>query len=225
MYADGCYYTDSQYGSQYFDPNGVWVQNSGWEDDGTRYRKSNGEYAKGWLQVGTKWYYFDSNGYIKTGWVGDKGKWYYCSPHMITNAVRYDGNYAAYYYFDGYGVMKTSKGWVSLKYQNPNGSSSIYYFYVNSTDGKLAYRQWVQDGGKWYYFWPNMVKNQWVSLDDGYSYFFGSDGAWTGEKYSDYSTSSSASGAVVEEPDIPEEMIATESAFAASEDTIWYGID
>ena len=45
--------------------------------------------------------------------------------------------------------------------------------------GKLAYG-WKQIGGKWYYFWPEMVNSSWYDQEKKTAYLFDENGAWTG---------------------------------------------
>ena len=86
------------------------------------YADSNGNLAKGWRQVGGKWYYFDLN----EGW-------------MYSNTTeRINGKL---YYFTKSGAM-LANGW---------GQSRWGDWYYADKNGALA-TGWQQISGKWYYF-------------------------------------------------------------------------
>ena len=217
MYSDGWHWIDGE--EEFFDPSGACKTNVGWVtvDGYTRYRKSDGNYATGWYKVENIYYYFDNNGNMQTGWIKYGNSWYYCDPEMYTNSVVYQNG--KYYYIEASGAMKASKGWVSFKYGETDGTVQQFWLYVKDSSGVLANNEWVQVNGKWYYFVPYMVTNRWV-YDNGYAYYFGSDGVWTGEKREAYS--SSAGYAVTEAGEEADYAVA--SVFAADGDYVWQGV-
>ena len=217
MYSDGWHWIDGE--EEFFDPSGACKTNVGWVtvDGYTRYRKSDGNYATGWYKVENIYYYFDNNGNMQTGWIKYGNSWYFCDPEMLTNSVVYQNG--KYYYIEASGAMRASKGWVSLKYGGTDGTVQQFWLYVKDSSGVLANNEWLQVNGKWYYFLPNMVINRWV-YDNGYEYFFGSDGVWTGEKREAYSSSSGYG--VTEEGE--EADYAVTSVFAADGDYVWQGV-
>ena len=154
------------------------------------WKKSNGgwwyqtgkSYAKGWNQIGGKWYYFDNNGWMKTGWQSIGGKWYYFngSGVMATGWNKVNGTW---YYHTSSGAMTT--GW------NKIGST---WYYHNGSGAMLT--GWQAIGGKWYYFNGNgamqtgrwvgnyyvkndgtMAKNEWIG-----DYHVNSNGIWDDTK-------------------------------------------
>ncbi len=123
-------------------------QQLGWVQDGSKwyyYDKTDGSMKTGWTKIGKKWYFFDKNdGSMQTGWLQSGKKWYYFDPK--------DGS------------MKT--GWVK---------SGKNWYYMDKKDGFMKTNAWVQDG-KWYYFKSDgtMAKSEWCK-----GYWLNKDGTCT----------------------------------------------
>ncbi|MGI5893172.1 MAG: leucine-rich repeat domain-containing protein [Candidatus Merdivicinus sp.] len=102
-------------------------EGSGWitQNNTKYYRKDDGSYHKGWLQLGDYWYYLDSStGAMTTGWQKIQNIWYYLDPQsgiMATGWLNLSGNW---YYLNQYGCMVTGS-------QTINGVS--YSFNSNGT--------------------------------------------------------------------------------------------
>lgn len=112
----------------------------------------------GWNYVDyTPIYYKDGERY--TGWLGDS---YIRDGRKLYSGVIYDKANGAYYYID--------KG--SCVYGRWCGPDSFFYA---KTNGKLAFNEWVQLGGVWYYFdayWA-VTGAQYI---DGVNYYFDDGG-------------------------------------------------
>jgi hypothetical protein len=70
-----------------------------WKKDSNGWWYAQGKsYAKSWLQLGTRWYYFGQDGYMKTGWIQYHGQWYYFYPsgeqafNTVINGYELDTN-------------------------------------------------------------------------------------------------------------------------------------
>jgi hypothetical protein len=123
---------------------------------------------KGWVQLGSTWYYFDNvTGIKKTGWFLDSGKWYYFNAEgsMQKGWVLSNKNW---YYLSGSGVMLS--GWQKV-------GNTWYYF---SRDGVMK-TSWLKDAGKWYYFNNNgSMQTGWLQSGSKWYYFNKSGAMATG---------------------------------------------
>lgn len=169
-----------------------------WEDkestygfwQGNRYRISGDdderEYAKGWVEIFGKWYYFNQNEMLQTGWFEDAGKWYYSNKdgEMQTGWVR-PAPEGPWYYFQSSGEMAV--GWVSGQpgvwyYLNPDGTMRVGWLDINQTryflgtDGRML-TGWQMINNHWYYFHPDghMAVNEQID-----NYVVNGDGVWIG---------------------------------------------
>ena len=107
---------------------------------------SGSSVKSGWSQTENAWYYFDTKGNLTKGWKQISGKWYYFD---TTNGEMYTGPHyigKKLYYFNGSGAMQT--GWIKL---NEKSYFDEYWIFCGS-DGAAYEEQWLQSGGKWYYF-------------------------------------------------------------------------
>ena len=92
-----------------FDGNGIWkgetTGKTGWVQEGSKwYYYNKGKMVTGWFLYGPYWYYMDGNGVMKTGWLLYGGKWYYfdlSSGRMATDSRTIGGKV---YNFDANGV-------------------------------------------------------------------------------------------------------------------------
>lgn len=142
---------------------------TGWlKKDGVwYYGNGDGTLAKGWKQIGGKWYLFKyADGSMITGWSKSGGKWYYLGTNgaMQTGWIKISGKW---YYLNSSGAMVT--GW-----QKINGK--WYYFNANG-DMKTG---WLKDGGNWYYLDNSgaMLANTFKTIN-GKIYQFNSSGVCT----------------------------------------------
>lgn len=167
-----------------------------WEDrettygiwQGNRYRISDldqeAEYAKGWIQIFGRWYYFNQNGTLQTGWIQDGDTRYYSDQEgaMQVGWVQPRGS-SAWYYFSSSGAMQT--GWImgapgTWYYLNEDGAMHIGWLqsdgkrYFMGLNGKMLYG-WNQINGQWYYFHDDghMAVNEQID-----QYRVNGDGIW-----------------------------------------------
>jgi len=132
----------------YFDDNGVmktgWIKDVEAYDDWTYvawyYADSTGALAQGWKKIGTKWYYFrnEEDTY----------------PNMVSGTYEEIGGKK--YLFDDSGALM-SGGWQKIEHKYSDGTSSTTWYYSDK-NGVLK-EGWLQSGGKWYYFAPEMVQS------------------------------------------------------------------
>lgn len=156
----------------------------------TYYVKSNGQYQKGWLTLGTKKYYFaSSTGVMAKGWVKNgSGQMRYFSTKdgvMATGWVK-NGSGQYRYFSTKTGVMAT--GWVKngsgqMRYFSTktgvmatswtkNGSGQMRYF---STKNGVMATGWVKNGkGQYRYFSPSsgVMATGWLKNTSGKYYYF-----------------------------------------------------
>ena len=144
--------------------------NPGWNlgsDGNWRYGNSNGSPYKGWLRLGSYWYYLDPvTGIMQTGWLRLGQHAYYLedSGVMCTGGKWIDGKW---YYFDGANGGLMHKGWLD------------YYgvrYYLHATDGYMLNSGLEQIDGEKYYFDPSgAIATWWRSVGNDF-YLFGNDG-------------------------------------------------
>lgn len=156
LFKDGCLFVGStmMYGTYYTtDSNGVVT--------------SETEMKDGWNYTGTGYRYL-KNGEPITGWVGD----YYVEygEMRINTTIEYGGKY----YYLGADGRYIKNGW----YKTPDGA----YIYANS-NGTLKCSEWLQLGGKYYYFYDiYMVADSIVEIN-GQVHEFDANGVWLGQVY------------------------------------------
>ena len=146
----------------------------------------NGHYKKnGWCQyyddpLSPNWYYFGSDGRAYNGWKQINGKWYlfadddYGSCYMVTGYFEDYSNGFKPYYFDENGAMVT--GWYEVT--TDYGEEGVYkkWIYANS-DGVLVFNDWLNYGGKWYYFrYDTMIADVKDFVINGKKYDFDKNG-------------------------------------------------
>lgn len=148
---DGSKYSSANQSGHWLGYCNGWIKvNANW------YYVDKGTPRVGWSRIGEKWYWFDSQGVMQTGWIVDSSKtWYFLtsSGAMKTGWLAYGGNW---YYLQSNGAMVT--GWKTI-------GGKTYYFYSN---GVMATGLFEVNGVP-YYADSNgaVVKNTWVSLDNG----------------------------------------------------------
>lgn len=76
----------------------------------------------------------------------------------------------------GLTVIASAEGWKKETMQGED-----YWTYVKA-DGTLACDEWLQDGGKWYYFDSTIMAQSTTIYDGGEAWLIGESGAWTGVK-------------------------------------------
>lgn len=165
---------------------------TGWQDiDGKRYyfNTRTGKRLTGWKTVDGKKYYFNADGsllqssgiitynskkyYVDaatgeklTGWQEINGKKYYFDPTTAVACKGWKLIDGYYYYFSSQYVLSTGPKWINSTY------------YINE-QGQRQYG-WIteQSTGKTYYLGLKTGKKvtKWRQID-GYSYYFGTDGA------------------------------------------------
>jgi len=69
--------------------NAEWIKNY----DGNWSYIEGYNFATGWKQISSKWYFFDSLGQMRTGWISSNGEWYYAdlSGEMQTGVIQIEG--------------------------------------------------------------------------------------------------------------------------------------
>lgn len=119
------------------------------------YYNTDGKEQRGWLKLGTKWYYLDTN----DGWMYRDGV-------EIIDGINYG--------FDTNGVMLT--GWCKNIW---NDYAGVDWFYFDANG--MGHEGWLQHKGAWYYFKYGMMAQDAVieTGNDKYSRF-GPDGKWLG---------------------------------------------
>lgn len=132
---------------------------------GTRYLLSKKKgYAKGWKQIGKKWYYFDKKGFLqKTGLTRINGKYYMLSK---STGERICGRWVKiqkkYYYFQEDGTLAVNT-WIGAYRVGKDGART----------GKTRSPGLVHSGKKYYYLDEQYEKvGGWVMVD-GCNYYFG----------------------------------------------------
>ena len=132
------------------EPKAEWISNKYWTGESfakgwmkingkTYYFDTYGDKTVGWANDGEgNTYYFDTNGVLATGWKKIGGNTYFFSTEgfMRTGWRKIEGKT---YYFDNAGIMKTGKVKINSK---------TYYF---DSDGTMK-KGWVQTADNMYYF-------------------------------------------------------------------------
>ena len=114
-------------------------EKNGWIKENNKwYYYTSNVAAKGWKQIGGKWYYFNTSGVMLNGWRKISGKWYYfnTSGAMLSGWQKISNKW---YYFNTGGDMVT--GWKKI-------GSSWYYF---ESSGAMRTAN-LKQGGKTYRF-------------------------------------------------------------------------
>ena len=152
-------------GDYWVGADGRMVTNS-WVDNNNYYVGSNGVWVRnakktGWVQSGSKWYYYNSQGQLERNrWIGDY--WVGSDGKMATNSWVDNNNY--YVGADGLWVKDAQRpGWAK--------KSGAWYHYDNK--GNLTKNAWV--GNYWLGSDGKMATNSWV---DNNNYYVGANGAW-----------------------------------------------
>ena len=92
--------------------------------------------AKGWVEEGGQWYYYNTNGdYVSNEWKKSGNNWFWLGDDgaMVTDTLVEDGNY--YYYVNANGAMVTNS-WVAVEpgeddYEDDAPDHYWYYFGAN----------------------------------------------------------------------------------------------
>ncbi|OAT80895.1 hypothetical protein A6P54_12875 [Bacillus sp. MKU004] len=156
---------------------------SGWIQHGeTNYYITFEGLAKGWLQLNTKWYFFNDKGLMQTGWIKDKEKWYFLNDDgsMKTGWLSENGYW---YYLNSQGEMQS--GWIKDNHKwyflNSIGQMQTgwlkdgrHWYYLKS-DGAME-TGWVKENGNWYYLLLDGAMATGWSKIGGSWYFFSSEG-------------------------------------------------
>lgn len=124
--------------------------------------------SDGWSYSDGKCYYY-KNGKAYTGWMGD----YYVSDGVLKyNSVIHDGK--AYYYLNGGGKYVQNQ-WIKEGNSDTGSFYSLSSYVYAKENGVLACDEWLEVGGKTYYFAGiNMVTGV-VEIDDA-QYLFAPSG-------------------------------------------------
>lgn len=141
-----------------------YASSTGWAArNGHWYYYQNNTMAKGWLHLGSTWYFLDQSGVMKTGWVYVNNKWYFmdASGAMKTNWV-YD--HGKWYFMDASGAMVTN--WL-------HEQGKTYYL---QPDGSMK-TGWMKILGKTYFFQANGALVTGKFSIDGKLYYFNQDGS------------------------------------------------
>ncbi len=136
----------------------------GWINDGNvwHYYDEEGNMVTGWNQIESIWYYFNDQGDMLTGWQKIEDLWYYFNSNgeMMKYWQKIDGSW---YYFCGSGYMV--KHWYKV-------GNDWYYFNASG----VMQTGWQKINNVWYYFGDNgSMKNGWQKVG-GLWYYFESDG-------------------------------------------------
>ena len=159
-----------------------WVYN----DSGRKFVYHDGVVIENtWREVDGTRYYFDDEGYVKTGWVTDKGKRYYLKENGTPASGWVQPEGESWYYLDESGAPKT--GWVKNDekwyYLKDDGTMATGWIDV---DGKSYYLQddgsmasgWVErDGNRYYLDSSGTISTGWKEIEDSWYYFRDEDGA------------------------------------------------
>lgn len=161
----------------YFTKSGAMAENTWLQTpDGTWYfYKPGGLEARGWAQVGSKWYYFDL----------EDGAMY--SDYWLEEDKNNDGIWETCYYLGTDGAMYANQwlyNWLWEYDYEQEEEVKVYYWFYYGADGK-EYRGWNRVGASWYYFDPyrGAMYDGWFWADennDGQEdtwYYLGTDGA------------------------------------------------
>jgi len=96
--------------------------------------------AKGWVEEGGLWYYYDSNGdYVTDDWKKSGNDWFWLGDegYMVTNELIEDGDYK--YYVNANGAMVTNT-WVQIEADDSDSDYDVdYRWYYFQSNGK-AYK-------------------------------------------------------------------------------------
>ena len=97
--------------------------------------------AKGWVEEGGQWYYYNTNGdYVSNEWKKSGNNWFWLGDDgaMVTDTLVEDGNY--YYYVNANGAMVTNS-WVAVEPGEDNAEDDApdHYWYYFGANGK-AYK-------------------------------------------------------------------------------------
>ena len=97
--------------------------------------------AKGWVEEGGQWYYYNNNGdYVSNEWKKSGNNWFWLGDDgaMVTDTLVEDGNY--YYYVNANGAMVTNS-WVAVEpgEDDYEDNAPDHYWYYFGANGK-AYK-------------------------------------------------------------------------------------
>ena len=97
--------------------------------------------AKGWVEEGGQWYYYNNNGdYVSNEWKKSGNNWFWLGDDgaMVTDTLVEDGNY--YYYVNANGAMVTNS-WVAVEpgEDDTEDDAPDHYWYYFGANGK-AYK-------------------------------------------------------------------------------------
>lgn len=130
---------------------------------------STGEYAVGWNEIKSDWYYFNQTGILlQDQWKKWNNRWFYLtdSGAAAKNWKKIDG---IWYYFNKENQMEI--GWIQDKEQ----------WYYLDVDGSMK-TGWLQYKGQWYYFAPSgEMKTGWVKDKETWYYMDSTGIMKTGE--------------------------------------------
>ena len=95
--------------------------------------------ARGWVNEGDAWYYYDNSGdYVTDKWKSYNGNYFYLGDegYMLTNELIEDGN--NFYYVDANGAM-VKNTWVAVPADDSEDQDVEYRWYYFGSNGK-AYK-------------------------------------------------------------------------------------
>lgn len=119
---------------------------------------STGEYAVGWNEIESEWYYFNQRGILLYNqWKKWNNRWFYLTDSGVA-AKNWKKIAGIWYYFNKENQMET--GWIQDKEQ----------WYYLDYDGSMK-TGWLQYKGQWYYFAPSgEMKTGWVKDNETWYY-------------------------------------------------------
>ena len=96
--------------------------------------------AKGWVEEGGQWYYYDNNGdYVTNDWKKSGNNWFWLGDDgsMVTDSIVEDGDYK--YYVNANGAMVTNS-WVAVEPGDDDNEDDApdHYWYYFGANGKAC---------------------------------------------------------------------------------------
>ncbi|MGG7178749.1 NlpC/P60 family protein [Clostridium paraputrificum] len=168
---------------EYSQTNNSWLNSnikSGWIESGTKkYFYENNIRKIGWLKDNGKTYYLDLNGELQIGWLQLNNKWYFSNNN---GEIQYGWIpiMDKLHYFNENGEMLT--GWITLDdksyFTNDKGelqtgwlNTSDKWYYLNNTGEKQT--GWITIEGKKYFLNPSGERQTgWVNFGEKWCYFY-----------------------------------------------------
>lgn len=139
---------------------------------GTKWLAASGNYAKGYVRIGSNYYFFDSNGIMKTGVQRVGTKLYFFSTKTGARLTGWIYTSSGTYYANkSTGALLTSTTWGKYTF----GADGKLVKNAGSETAANAKSGWVTSGGKTYYY-VNGKKATGLVTVGTHRYYFGTDG-------------------------------------------------